>query len=72
MDDILSKEQKIELVMEQFEIIYHHAVRDAGWVGIPKPVHAALDEAYRLLDQFISDSKATPKGRREDRQLPAG
>lgn len=71
MDDILSKEQKIELVMEQFEILYRQAAKEAGWVDIPKNVHLALDEAYRLLDQFISDSKASPKGTRGYRQLPA-
>lgn len=62
-DDILTKEQKIELVMEQFEILYHHAAGETGWLDIPAPVNAAMDEAYRLLDQFIPSSRENPKGK---------
>lgn len=71
-DDILTKEQKIELVMEQFDLLYHHARQETGWLDIPKPVNDAMDEAYRLLGQFISDSKANPTKTPVSRQRRAG
>lgn len=62
-DENLTKEQTIELIMDQFQILYEKAAADAGWTEIPEVVDDAMDEAYRLLRASISDTE-NPTGQR--------
>ena len=41
--------QVIELVMDQFQVLYTKAACDAGWDDIPQEVDDAMAEAYRIL-----------------------
>jgi hypothetical protein len=55
-DDDTTPEQMIELVMDQFHILYMKAAADAGWDDIPPVVDDAMAEAYRLLRAALLDT----------------